>query len=330
MSIEVGIDLGTTSTLVFIKGRGVVLKEPSVVAFDRKLNRIIAIGEEAAKMLGRTPANIVALRPVQEGVISNFTMTTEMLKYFINKAVGRKTWRKPRVCITVPSMATEVEKRAVEDAAIHAGAAEVITIEEAIASAMGTGIDVSKPLGTMIVDVGGGTTDVTVISLNGEVEGTSIKVAGDRFNRELIQFIRKEYNLLIGWNTAEEIKIRIGTLAKRDEVKIMEVSGRDIVNGLPRMIEINSDDMLRCFRGAGEEILEAIQTTLERTPPELAADIAYSGIVLTGGGSLIDGLDDLIEEKTGISAVHVGEPMTAVAVGTGQYLEKMHAGKHSM
>ncbi|MDO5695595.1 MAG: rod shape-determining protein [Eubacteriales bacterium] len=323
MSVDVGIDLGTTSILVYIRGRGVVVKEPSVVAFDRSVNKITAIGEEARQMLGRTPGNIVAIRPVKEGVISNFTLTAELLKYFINKAIGRKTWRKPRVCISVPTLATEVEKRAVEDAAIRAGAREVFTIEEPIASAIGVGIDVSKPVGNLIVDVGGGTTDVAVISLNGAVESTSIKTAGEDFDKELAYYIRKEHNLLIGQNTAEQIKMKIGSLFKRDEVAIMEVSGRDLMSGLPRMVEVSSDETRMCFEDLSEQVIQAIQTTLERTPPELAADIAYRGIVLSGGGSLIDGFDDMIEARTGISVVRAEEPMTAVAVGTGQYMERI-------
>ena len=317
---DIGIDLGTASILVYIKGKGVVLKEPSVVAIDRDTDTIRAIGEEARLMIGRTPGNIVAVRPLRQGVISNYSVTEQMIKYFI---VGKRSYKKPRISICVPSGATEVETKAVEDASFQAGAREVFIVEEPLAAAIGAGIDISKPCGNMVVDIGGGTTDIAVISLGATVESTSVKVAGDDFDDAIVRYMRKKHNLLVGERTAEEIKIGIGTCFKKTEVKKMEVRGRNLVTGLPKIIEVTSEEVEEALREATTQIVEAIHGVLENTPPELSADIAVRGIVLTGGGCLLDGLEELIESKTGINTMTAEDPMTAVAIGTGRYLEVM-------
>ena len=320
---DIGIDLGTASILVYIKGKGVVLKEPSVVAIDRDTDTIRAIGEEARLMIGRTPGNIVAVRPLRQGVISNYSVTEQMIKYFIQKAVGKRSYKKPRISICVPSGATEVETKAVEDASFQAGAREVFIVEEPLAAAIGAGIDISKPCGNMVVDIGGGTTDIAVISLGATVESTSVKVAVDDFDDAIVRYMRKKHNLLVGERTAEEIKIGIGTCFKKTEVKKMEVRGRNLVTGLPKIIEVTSEEVEEALREATTQIVEAIHGVLENTPPELSADIAVRGIVLTGGGCLLDGLEELIESKTGINTMTAEDPMTAVAIGTGRYLEVM-------
>ena len=324
MSNDIGIDLRTTSILVYIKGKGVVLKEPSVVAIDRTTNKIRAIGEEARLMIGRTPGDIVAVRPLRKGVISDYTLTEKMLKYFINKAMGKKTLRKPRIAVCIPSGATEVEKKAVEDATYQAGAREVAIIEEPVAAAIGAGIDIAKACGNMIVDIGGGTADIAVISLGGTVVSTSIKVAGDDFDEALVRYMRKKHNLLIGERTAEEIKINIGGAHKRPELLTMEVRGRNLVTGLPKTIVITSDETLEALLEPAMQVVDAVHSVLEKTPPELAADIFDRGIVLTGGGALLSGLDALIEEKTGINTYIAEEPLTAVAIGTGRFIEFRH------
>ena len=319
---DIGIDLGTASVLVYLKGKGVVLKEPSVVAFDRDTNKIKAIGEEARLMLGRTPGNIVAVRPLRQGVISDYTVTEKMLKYFIRKAIGGKQrLRKPRISVCVPSGVTEVEKNAVEDATYNAGAREVAIIEEPIAAAIGAGIDISRPCGNMIVDIGGGTSDIAVISLGGTVVSTSIKIAGDDFDEAIVRYMRKKHNLLIGERTAEDIKIKIGTAYKRQEVETMDVRGRNLVTGLPKTITVTSEESEEALKDATAQIVEAVHNVLEKTPPELAADIADRGIVLTGGGSLLCGLEELIESKTGITTMTAEDPMTVVAIGTGKFVE---------
>ena len=318
---DIGIDLGTASVLVYVRGRGVVLKEPSVIALDTDNNSIKAIGEEARLMLGRTPGNIVAIRPLRQGVISDYTTTEKMLKYFIQKAVGRKNFRKPRISVCVPSGVTEVEKKAVEDATYQAGARYVEIIEEPIAAAIGAGIDIGKAQGNMIVDIGGGTTDIAVISLGGAVVSNSIKVAGDDFDEAIVRYMRKKHNLMIGERTAEDIKIKIGTAFKRQEVEYLEVRGRNLVTGLPRTVKVSSEETEEALRDATSQVVEGIHSVLERTPPELAADIADRGIVLTGGGSLLRGLEELIAYKTGINTVTAEDPMTAVAIGTGKYVE---------
>lgn len=321
LGTDIGIDLGTASVLVYIKGKGVVLKEPSVVAFDRDTNKIKAIGEEARLMLGRTPGNIVAVRPLRQGVISDYTVTEKMLKYFIQKAVGKQRFRKPRISVCVPSGVTEVEKKAVEDATYQAGAREVAIIEEPIAAAIGAGIDISRPCGNMIVDVGGGTTDIAVISLGGTVVSTSVKKAGDDFDDAIVRYMRKKHNLLIGERTSEDIKIKIGSAYPRPESVSMEVRGRNLVTGLPKTITVSSEETEEALREATSQIVEAVHSVLEKTPPELAADIADRGIVLTGGGCLLYGLEELIEEKTGITTMTSEDPMTAVAIGTGKFVE---------
>ena len=315
---DIGIDLGTASILVYIRGKGVVLKEPSVVAFDRDTNKIKAIGEDARLMLGRTPGNIVAVRPLRQGVISDYTVTEKMMKYFIQKAIGRRAFRRPRIAVCVPSGVTEVEKKAVEDATYQTGAKEVSIIEEPIAAAIGAGIDISKPCGNMIVDIGGGTSDIAVISLGGTVVSASIKIAGDDFDEAIV---RKKHNLLIGERTAEDIKIKIGSCFKRPEVEYMDVRGRNLVTGLPKTVTVSSEETEEALRETTSQIVETIHSVLEKTPPELAADIADRGIVLTGGGSLLRGLEDLIYSKTGINTMTAEDPMTAVAIGTGKYVE---------
>ncbi|HBZ63389.1 MAG TPA: rod shape-determining protein, partial [Lachnospiraceae bacterium] len=299
----------------------VVLKEPSVVAFDRDTNRIKAIGEEARLMLGRTPGNIVAVRPLRQGVISDYTVTEKMLKYFISKAVGKQRFRKPLISICVPSGVTEVERKAVEDAAFQAGARDVKIIEEPIAAAIGAGIDIARPCGNMIVDIGGGTSDIAVISLGGTVVSTSIKIAGDDFDDAIVRYMRKKHNLLIGERTAEDIKIRIGSAYPRPEVETVDVRGRNLVTGLPKTITVTSKETEEALHDTTLQIVDAVHSVLEKTPPELAADIADRGIVLTGGGSLLYGLEELIESKTGITTMTAEEPMTAVAIGTGKYVE---------
>ena len=318
---DIGIDLGTASILVYIRGKGVVLKEPSVVAFDRDTNKIKAIGEDARLMLGRTPGNIVAVRPLRQGVISDYTVTEKMMKYFIQKALGKKTFRRPRIAVCVPSGVTEVEKKAVEDATYQAGAREVSIIEEPIAAAIGAGIDISRPCGNMIVDIGGGTSDIAVISLGGTVVSASIKIAGDDFDEAIVRYMRKKHNLLIGERTAEDIKIKIGSAFKRPEPDYMDVRGRNLVTGLPKTITVSSEETEEALKESTMQIVEAIHGVLEKTPPELAADIADRGIVLTGGGSLLRGLEELIADRTGINTMTAEDPMTAVAIGTGKYVE---------
>ena len=317
---DIGIDLGTASILVYIRGKGVVLKEPSVVAFDRDTNKIKAIGEDARLMLGRTPGNIVAVRPLRQGVISDYTVTEKMLKHFIQKALGRKTFRKPRIAVCVPSGVTEVEKKAVEDATYQAGAREVSIIEEPIAAAIGAGIDISRPCGNMIVDIGGGTSDIAVISLGGTVVSASIKIAGDDFDEALVRYMRKKHNLLIGERTAEDIKIKIGSAYKRPEPDYMDVRGRNLVTGLPKTVKVSSEETEEALKEPTLQIVEAIHD-LQRGLLQLAADIADRGIVLTGGGSLLRGLEELISERTGINTMTAEDPMTAVAIGTGKYVE---------
>lgn len=320
-STDIGIDLGTASILVYVKGKGVVIKEPSVVAFDRDANKIKAIGEEARMMLSRTPGNIVAIRPLRKGVISDYTVTEQMLKYFIQKATGRMSFRKPRISICVPVSITEVERKAVEDATYQAGARDVTLIDEPIAAAIGAGIDISRPCGNMIVDIGGGTCDVAVISLDGIVVSSSLKIAGDDFDEAIIRYVRKKHNLLIGERTAEDIKITIGTAIERPDQKVMEVRGRDLVTGLPKTVRVTSEETRDALKETTSQIVEAVHGVLERTPPELASDVVARGIVLTGGGALLNGLEELIELKTGINTVTAEDAMTAVAIGTGRYME---------
>ena len=323
-SADIGIDLGTASILVYVKGKGVVLREPSVVAYDKDQEKIVEIGEEARLMLGRTPGNIIAIRPLRHGEISDYTTTEKMLKYFIRKAIGRNfLGRRPRICVCVPSGVTEVEKRAVEEATYNAGARDVTIIEEPIAAAIGAGIDIVRPVGNMVVDIGGGTTDIAVISMRGAVVSKSIKVAGEDFDDAIIRYIRKRHNLLIGDRTAEEVKINVGTCYKRPENISMDVSGRNLMTGLPKTVMITSDETEEALREPTGQIVEAIHAVMEKTPPELAADIADRGILLTGGGSLLHGLEQLIEEKTGIPTMTAEDPLSAVAIGTGKYVDSI-------
>ena len=317
---DLGIDLGTASILVYVKGKGIVLNEPSVVAIDQNTNRFLAVGEEAKKMLGRTPGNIIALRPMRDGVISNYQITERMLKYFFSKTIG-KTIFKPRVIICVPSGITEVEKRAVLEASNHAGARRTFLIEEPIAAAIGAGIDITEPDGNMIVDIGGGTTDVAVISLGGIVLSKSMKIAGDECNEAISRYIRKKHNMMIGERSAEDLKIQIGTAYPKEKEVLMEVRGRNLLTGLPRTVKISSSEMLEALEEPVSQIIETVHSVLEKTPPELAADIGDKGIVMTGGGGLLYGLDKLIMEKTGIKANVVDNPIGAVAIGTGRALE---------
>ena len=324
---DIGIDMGTSCCLVYSTGKGLILKEPTVVVYDKDTEKIKAIGEEAKQMAGHASSNIEVIRPIRQGVITDFIVMEKMLKYFIPKAMGRRAFRKPRISICVPSGITELERRAVEEATFQAGAREVFLVEEPIAAAIGAGVDVTKPFGNLIVDIGGGTTDVAVISLGGTVVSTSIKVAGDDFDEALVRYMRKKHNLLIGERTAEEIKINIGAAYRRPELVTMEVRGRNLVTGLPKTIVVTSDETLEALREPAMQIVDAVHNVLERTPPELAADIFDRGIVLTGGGSLISGLDALIEEKTGITTMIAEEPLTAVAIGTGKFIEFAHGGK---
>ncbi len=322
-STDIGIDLGTASVLVYIRGKGVVLKEPSVVAFDRDTQKIKAIGEDARLMLGRTPGNITAIRPLRQGVISDYTVTEKMLRYFIQKAIGKRLYRKLNIAVCVPSGGTEVEKKAVEDAAINCGAKEVFIIEEPIAAAIGAGIDIGKPCGNMIVDIGGGTTDIAVISLGGTVVSTSVKIAGDDFDEAIIRYMRKKHNLLIGERTAEDMKIKVGTCFPLAEDMTMDVRGRNLVTGLPKSVPVSSSEIEEALRETTLQIVEAVHSVLEKTPPELAADIADRGIVLTGGGAMLRGLDELIQSKTGINTMVAEDAMVCVAIGTGKYVETM-------
>ena len=296
---EVGIDLGTANVLVYIKGKGIVLNEPSVVAINNDTDEILAVGEEARQMLGRTPANIVAVRPLRDGVISDYDITERMLKYFIRKTCGTGRFFKPKIMVCVPSGVTEVEKRAVREAATQAGGKDVYLMEEPVAAAIGAGIDISKPDGIMVIDIGGGTTDIAVISLGGIVASTSVKIAGDKFDEAIIKYMRKNHKLYIGERTAEELKLTIGTAFPREETVTKECRGRDLVTGLPKSVDVTSEEMMDALEEPLYAITEAVHNVLERTPPELAADISNSGIIITGGGALLYGIDKRIEERTG-------------------------------
>ena len=323
---DIGIDLGTASVLVYVKGKGVVLKEPSVVAFDRNTNKIKAIGEEARLMLGRTPGNIVAVRPLRQGVISDYTVTEKMLSYFISRTVGKSLFgRKPRISVCVPSGATEVEKKAVEDATYQAGAREVSIIEEPVAAAIGAGIDIAKPCGNMVVDIGGGTTDIAVISLGGSVVSSSLKVAGDKFDEYIVKYIKKKHNMMIGERTAEDLKVNVGCVYPKIQDTEMDIRGRDLITGLPKTITIHSSEMLEALIEPAMMIVDAVHSVLERTPPELAADISDKGIYMTGGGCLVDGLDKLLQEKTGINVMIAQDTVSCVALGTGKALDNLDA-----
>lgn len=326
LSADIGIDLGTAYVLVYVKGKGIVLKEPSVVAIREKTKEVIAVGEAARDMIGRTPVNIATIRPLRHGVISDCDATEQMLKYFINKVIGHRLI-KPNIGVCVPSGITEVEKRAVEEATKRAGAKFVDTIEEPIAAAIGAGIEIERPCGSMVVDIGGGTTDIAVISLGGAVVKRSIKIAGDDFDDTIIKYMRKKYNMLIGERTAEEIKINVGSVYKRDIPAEIEIRGRNLVSGLPKNIVVTSEEVQEALEEPVATIIDGIKAVLEATPPELAADISDRGVVLTGGGSLIYGLDQLIHEKTGMNVIIADDAMSCVAIGTGAWIEYRYAGR---
>ena len=319
---DIGIDLGTATVIAYVKGKGIVLREPSVVAVDSNTRDVLAVGGEARRMLGRTPGNIIATRPLRDGVISDYTVTERMLKYFISK-VGGKNLFSPRVMICIPSIVTEVEKKAVIDAASNAGARSVYLIEEPIAAAIGAGIDISKPCGNMIVDIGGGTTDIAVISLGGSVVSSSLKVAGDKFDEAIVKYIKKKYNVAIGERTAEDLKINIGCVYPKMQDMEMDVRGRDLITGLPKTITVHSSEMLEALMEPAMLIVEAVHSVLEKTPPELSADISDRGIYMTGGGCLVDGLDKLLQEKTGINVMIAQDTVSCVALGTGKALDNL-------
>ncbi|HWR18101.1 MAG TPA: rod shape-determining protein MreB [Clostridia bacterium] len=318
---DVGIDLGTASVLVYVKGKGIVLREPSVVAIEKVTGRILAIGEEARKMLGRTPGSIVAMRPLRDGVISNYDVTERLLRHFLKKVVGSHVFFKPRVVVCVPSGVTEVEKRSVIDATEEAGARHTYLIEEPLAAAIGAGIDISQPRGSMIVDIGGGTTDIAILSLSNAVLSSSLKVAGDRFDDSIVRYMRKKHNLLIGERTAEEMKIRIGSAYPRKEQVFIDVRGRNLISGLPQAIVVGSNEMIDALEEPLQAILESVRTMFERTPPELASDITESGICLTGGGALLYGIDKFIADQTKVPCYIAEDPISCVAIGTGKALE---------
>lgn len=319
---DIGIDLGTATVIAYVKGKGIVLREPSVVAVDSNTNDVLAVGREARRMLGRTPGNIVATRPLREGVISNYTVTEKMLKYFISRVCGRFVFA-PRIMICIPSQVTEVEKKAVIDAATQAGARKVYLIEEPIAAAIGAGIDISKPCGNMVVDIGGGTTDIAVISLGGSVVSTSLKVAGDKFDEYIVKYIKKKHNIMIGERTAEDLKINIGCVYPKIQDTEMDIRGRDLIDGLPKTVTVYSSEMLEALIEPALMIVDAVHSVLERTPPELAADISDKGIYMTGGGCLVDGLDKLLQEKTGINVMIAQDAISCVALGTGKALDTL-------
>ena len=319
---DIGIDLGTASVIAYVKGKGIVLREPSVVAVDSNTGEVLAVGKEARRMLGRTPGNIVATRPLRDGVISNYTVTERMLKYFINRVCGKFIFA-PRIMICIPSQVTEVERKAVIDAASQAGARRVYLIEEPIAAAIGAGLDISKPCGNMVVDIGGGTTDIAVISLGGSVVSTSLKVAGDKFDEAIVRYIKKKYNVMIGERTAEDLKINIGCVYPKIQDMEMDIRGRDLITGLPKTITVHSSEMLEALIEPAMMIVDAVHSVLEKTPPELAADISDKGIYMTGGGCLVDGLDKLLQEKTGINVMIAQDAVSCVALGTGKALDNL-------
>ncbi|WP_196593107.1 rod shape-determining protein [Pectinatus sottacetonis] len=321
MSKDIGIDLGTANVLIYVKGKGIVLREPSVVAVDRDTNRILEIGEAARKMIGRTPGNIVAIRPLRDGVIADYDITEKMIQYFIEKVIGHSLISKPRIMICVPSKVTTVEKRAVQQAARQAGAASSYLIEEPMAAALGVGIDVSEPQGTMVIDIGGGTTDVAVISLGGIVVSESLRVAGDKFDEAIIKHIKANHNIMIGERTAEDIKMNVGTAIKGARSVEMDFRGRDLLSGLPKTIKLTSDEIAAALNKSVIAIVRCVKKTLEDTPPELAADIMDHGIIMTGGGAMLHGLDKLIQKETAIPTYLAEDPLSCVALGTGKALE---------
>ena len=321
---DIGIDLGTATVIAYVKGKGIALREPSVVAVNKDNGQVLAVGREARKMLGRTPGNIVATRPLRDGVISDYTVTEKMLKYFINKVCGRFLFA-PRIMICIPSQVTEVEKKAVIDAASQAGARKVYLIEEPLAAAIGAGIDIAKPCGNMVVDIGGGTTDIAVISLGGTVVSSSLKVAGDKFDEAIVRYMKKQHNIMIGERTAEELKVNIGCVYPKIQDMEMEVRGRDLITGLPKTVIMKSSHMMEALIEPAMMIVEAVHSVIERTPPELVSDISDKGIYMTGGGCLLDGLDKLLQEKTGINVMIAQDAVSCVALGTGKALDNLDA-----
>ncbi len=319
---DIGIDLGTATVIAYVRGKGIVLREPSVVAVNSDTGEVLAVGKEARRMLGRTPGNIVATRPLKDGVISDYTVTEKMLKHFITKVCGKFIFS-PRIMICIPSQVTEVEKKAVIDAASQAGARKVYLIEEPIAAAIGAGIDISKPCGNMIVDIGGGTTDIAVISLGGSVVSSSLKVAGDKFDEYIVKYIKKKHNIMIGERTAEELKMNIGCVYPRIQDIEMDIRGRDLIDGLPKTITIRSSEMMEALEEPARAIVDAVHSVLEKTPPELAADISDKGIYMTGGGCLVNGLDKLLAEQTGINVMIADDAVSCVAIGTGKALDTL-------
>lgn len=321
---DIGIDLGTTNCLVYSTGKGLVLQEPSVVVYDKDTEKIRAIGEEAKQMSNHVNSNMEVIRPIRQGVIVDFVVLEKMLKYFITKAMGRRAFRKPRISVCVPSGITEIERKAVEEATYQAGAREVYLVEEPIAAAIGAGVDITKPFGNLIVDIGGGTTDIAVISIGGVVVSSTIKVAGDSFDQAIISHIRKTHGLFISEDAAETIKVRIGTAIEEVNPQVMEVKGRNVLTGLPKKIKLTSEEIREALKDATGQIVEAVHGILEKTPPELVADIVDRGIVLAGGGALLKGMDTLIEQRTGVNTLTVQDSMHVVAVGTGRYAEIMN------
>jgi len=322
-SNDMGLDLGTANTLVYVKGQGIVLCEPSVVAIQKGTSKVLAVGEEAKRMLGRTPGNIVAVRPMRDGVIADFEITESMVRYFIKKIHNRKVFVRPRIVIGIPSGITEVEKRAVRDSAERAGAREVYMVDEPMAAAIGVGLPIVEPAGNMIIDIGGGTTEMAVISLAGIVFAKSIRIGGDEMDQAIIEYLKKTYNLMIGERTAEDIKIKIGSAYPLDDELKMEVKGRDLVAGLPKMITVTSEEIREALSEPIHEIVETARVTLERTPPELSADLIERGVMLAGGGALLRGLDRLLADETGLPVHIADDPLTAVALGTGNVLNEL-------
>lgn len=322
-SNDIGIDLGTATTLVYARGEGIVLCEPSVVAIQKGTNNVLAVGEEAKRMLGKTPGSIVAIRPMKDGVIADFEITESMLRYFIKKVQSRKVLASPRMIISVPSGITEVERRAVKDSAYRAGAREVFLIEEPIAAAIGVGLPIEEPQGNMVIDIGGGTTEIAVISLAGIVFSRCIRIGGDEMDEAIIEYMKKNYNLMIGERTSEEIKIKVGSAYPLEEETDIEVKGRDLITGLPKLVKVSSEEIRQALEAPIREIIEAAKVTLERTPPELSADLIERGLVMCGGGSLLKGLDKLIADETGLPVIVADDPLTAVALGTGKVLEEI-------
>ena len=323
-SKNIGIDLGTANTLVYMKGKGIIMREPSVVAVDTKTDEIRSVGHEAKAVIGRTPGSIVAVRPLKDGVIADFQVTANMLAHFIKTACGNSIFSRPRVVICIPSGVTEVEKRAVREASLKAGAAQVNIIEEPMAAAIGAGLPISEPTGSMIVDIGGGTADIAVISLSGVVESASIKIAGDQLNEAVVKYMRRKHNLLVGERTAEEMKKQIGCVFPKEEEETMDVKGRCLLTGLPKVVTVSSTEMMDAFEEPVERIMEAIHSVLERTPPELVADISTNGIIMTGGGSLVSGFDKLVTARTGIHTVIAEDAISCVALGTGKSLDSLN------